>query len=270
METQTVRVGGVSKTYGVYKSKEATVASPPPFFQSAVDVLVPFHGQYLKVRNLVESIMLNTKTTRFRVTLIDDGSPNQNFVPDIRKQAPVEHIRLPNRAGFGAALRAGFEATDLPWVCVVHSDAVVGTMDWLARLGQSLLSLKSQNIRMVHARTDNPGGEFLALRPSGQGDAAADAVSSQPLPLVCAMFHRDLFPRIGGFVRPYPTAGYEDIELFHRMKAKGFGQAVCGGCWVRHDAGSTVREVVSKDPSAAADMEANYERCLADVRSLGR
>ena len=166
VETQTVRVGGVSKTYGVYKSKEAAVASPPPFFQSAVDVLVPFHGQYLKVRNLVESIMLNTKTTRFRVTLIDDGSPNQNFVPDIRKQAPVEHIRLPNRAGFGAALRAGFEATDLPWVCVVHSDAVVGTMDWLARLGQSLLSLKSQNVRMVHARTDNPGGEFLALRGS--------------------------------------------------------------------------------------------------------
>lgn len=268
METETLTINGTTRTVSFYKSHQQSVPSPPPFFNSPVDVLIPYHCQYLRVRDCVESILLNSKTSRMRITLIDDGSPNTEFVPLMKKMAPVEYLRLKERQGFGAALDLGFRATDLPWVCVIHSDCKVGTQDWLARMGQSLLALKKDGVRMVHSRTDNPAGEFRVLRPSQQADAHHDTPSDEPLPLICAMFHRDLFARIGGFVKAYPTAGYEDTELFYRMKAGGHRQAVCGSCWVKHHGGATVNDVVARDPSVKAVMEANYDRCRTDIAAL--
>ena len=72
-----------------------------------VDILVPFHGNYTGVRKLVKSILENTHTNPYQITLIDDASPNAKFT-EILMQAPqTKCIRLKEQKGFAGALKVG-------------------------------------------------------------------------------------------------------------------------------------------------------------------
>lgn len=236
-----------------------------PFRAAQVDILVPFHGQYKRVRDLVESILLHTVNCQHLVTLVDDGSPNTSFLPSMAKSAPVHTIRLDEQQGFGAAVNAGYRQTVHPWVVVLHSDCVIRQRNWMQSLGESLLSLKSENVRLVHARTDTPTIDHPDLTPSPVGAVTADRVvaTDDPLPMVACMFHREMLARLGGSLREYPYAGYENVELFYRMKRHGFKQAVCGKSWVEHAGGATISEM---DRKQRLVMESNYDLCLRDLK----
>lgn len=238
-----------------------------PFRFSEVDIIIPFHGQYSKVRSVLESILLFTKSNPYLVTLVDDASPNAAFGTGLVKQAPVKLIRTSEQKGFGGALRAGFEATKKPWVVFLHSDCMVADHYWLQRLGETALALKDKNVRLVHARTDNPGIDHPLLVSTKCDDDCEDKIveTLDPLPLICALTHRQLFSRIGGFIKEYPIGGYEDAELFYRMRKHGMKQAVCGKSWVHHDGRATISEIVSRNPKAKAIIESNYDRCMKDI-----
>jgi GT2 family glycosyltransferase len=180
------------------------------------------------------------------------------------KEAPIHGVRTDRQTGFGAAVAAGLGRTVHPWVAVLHSDCVVATRTWLQAMGESLLRLKDRGVRLVHARTDTPTVDHPALRPSRVEDRADDTVvdGDDPLPLVAFMAHRELFSRIGGPPKAYPYAGYENVELYHRMRRHGYHQAVCGASWVRHAGGATIAALPRK---ARREMEANYDRCVADL-----
>ena len=49
-------------------------------FQSKVDIIIPFHGQYHKVTRLIESILRFTHSNPYHLILVDDCSPNTESV----------------------------------------------------------------------------------------------------------------------------------------------------------------------------------------------
>lgn len=247
-----------------------TVKPHSAFFASPVDIIIPYYGQYASVQRCLDSIYRRTTTNPFRVILVDDASPCKDFLEQVGKQCPITPVRLESRVGFAGALAAGFAKVTCPWVVLMHSDVEVTTMDWLIGLGECMLRQKQANVRMALAGSDNPGVESNTLRPRQTSERVGDVVADEPLPLYCAMFHRELFHRIGGFLRTYPYAGYEDVELFYRMKSHGYGQAVCGTSWVKHYAGKTVTAVAESDKVAREEMELNRERCMADLAVLMR
>jgi GT2 family glycosyltransferase len=252
----------LSKTYhSNYGDRVST------FKFSHVDIIIPFHGQYNSVRSLVEKLLLHTKSNPYLITLVDDASPNAAFVETIKNMAPVRAIRLDEQKGFAGALKAGYEGTVKPWCVFMHSDCLVRDHYWLQRLGETAMRLRDKNVRLIHARTDNPMCEHSALKPTKHEGQHEDRIVTEddPLPLICAMAHRQLFDHLGGFLKEYPYGGYEDVELFYRMKRYGMKQAVCGGSWVHHDGGLTMNEVISKDKKAKAIIEANYDLCMADI-----
>lgn len=236
------------------------------FANAEVDILIPFHGQYTKVRNLIESILLHTLECKYLITIIDDGSPNKNFVNDIYKHAPVHTIQLPEQIGFAGAVNAGIAKTTHPWITVLHSDCLVKQKNWLRHLGESILSLRDQNVKFVHARTDNPTMDNVYLPQSILTDKYPDTVVSEPepLPMICALFHRELINRIGP-LKEYPLAGYENVEFFHRMARSKYKQAVSGRAWVSHEGGGTINQLTSKQLRL---MEQNYDKCIDDLKKL--
>jgi hypothetical protein len=134
-------------------------------------------------------------------------------------------------------------------------------------MGRSLLRLKDRGVKMVSARTNNPG-EFFPELKGEKGVLGEDVILDAFIPLYCVMCHRGLFSRIGGFVKNYPLCGYEDQELAYRMNHYGFKQAVCGRSWVRHEGAATVEAVCQAQFKAQRIMEANRETCVADMRRL--
>jgi len=92
------------------------------FNRSPVTIIIPFHGCYEKVSQLVKSILFATRSNPYEICLVDDCSQNRNFIDEMSNVPQVVAIRSDKHVGFGGALRIGFDRTRQPWVVFLHSD----------------------------------------------------------------------------------------------------------------------------------------------------
>jgi GT2 family glycosyltransferase len=178
-------------------------------------------------------------------------------------------VRLDKRAGFGAALEEGFNAGEANHVVFLHSDVYAENIYWLANLQRCLYELKDKGVKLVSARTNDPGSCVnYDPRLIGEADTniGGDVVVDTPLPLFCALCHRELFKRIGGFVKNYPYAWYEDEELFWRMRYYKYHQAIASKSYVKHDGGVTIKSLLENSPKTLSVLEGNRELCAKDIR----
>jgi GT2 family glycosyltransferase len=278
------------------KNLETTVENSS-FSRSKVSIIIPFHGEHDKVVRCLESIILVTRSNPYQICLVDDASPSEIFfkemmnswfakVPEqyqyLKVEPQVIGVRSEERLGFGGALNLGLQKTKQPWVLFMHSDVVVSNPQWLIELGRMILEYKDMGIKMVSARTDNPGDGCSALMAKKDEIGKDLALSDEEwLPLYCSLFHRELFNHIGGPMKAYPYVGYEDRELAARMKKAGFKQGICGKSWVHHDGGGTINNLmeqihkeervlgkpIRKVKDIVAENKLRYER---DVKLLAK
>lgn len=265
--------------------EKTTFAPPvaiPSDFNSAVDIIIPYHGQYEKLAVLLDSIFRLTRSNYYKICIVDDASPNESYIRTIEKNATknalrrkseniVKTIRLPEQVGFAGAIKAGFEATENPYVCFVNSDCKIEDVNWLRSMGECLLSMKPQGVRMVSPMTNNSVGGH----PAQTGEKSARSKDhvilegEDYLTLYCFLCHRELFNRCGGFIKEYPYGYYEDQEFAARMQKYGFKQAVCRDSWVYHEGQATIKQLWRSNPNALNIMEEdNRNRCIADMKSL--
>ena len=149
----------------------------------------------------------------------------------------------------------------------MHSDVLTDNHLWLSGLIDSFNALQHSKVAMVSARSDKPGEGFSSLLKGDKDMVDKDVVIKEgSLPLYCAFFPRKLFSKIGGFIKAYPYALYEDEELAYRMKKYGYAQGVSGVSWVKHEEGATIAEVCRNNPQIKDAMEANRDRCIADMQ----
>lgn len=246
-------------------------------FVSAVSIIVPFHGQYELCTELVQSILRLTRTNFYELCIVDDSSPNENYIQHVEANLNrrkgngsviTKCIRCTEQLGFGGAAKVGFDNTENPYVVVINSDCVIEDLNWLRAMGESLLELKEQGVRMVSPKTNNPvGGSPKQLGNKQHRGEDLILSDDEHLSMFCFMCHRELFARIGGFIRPYPFGFYEDEELAYRMRRHGFKQGVSGKSWVYHKGEATVKYLMRKRPEVRTIMEdENYQRCLRDIQ----
>ena len=259
-----------------------------PFSRSAVSIIIPYHGHFQNVATLVESILRITQSNPYQICLVDDASPNEHesrlfgeeftkLIPDVRESIPqIIWTRNKEQLGFAASLKQGYDLTAqqkviAPWVVFLHSDCKVIDPAWMIEMGRSLLSGKSSGVKMVSARSNNPGeGLHPALRGERDDEIrkGSDVILEDGfIPLYCAMCHRDLFNHIGGFIKSYPYAMYEDEELAFRMKKHRYKQAISVKSWISHEGGVTINPLCTNSKVRKA-MEENRNRCISDMRSL--
>lgn len=236
------------------------------FSRSPVDILIPFHGQYDKVSRLVYSIILAVKSNPYQITLIDDGSPNADYIQqfkDFDKDRPfgsaaiLQTLRLEQRTGFATALRHGFDATKQPWVMFLHSDCWIEDTQWMLEMGRSLLSL-DKRVKMVGAQLEKQKSSARLSDIILEGE--------NYLPLACAMCHRNLFAHIGGFIRNY--IGYEDQELAYRMKYYGYRQAISSNACVRHEGGATYKDLFKQNNEIGELIEQSRNKLIIDLKKF--
>lgn len=246
-----------------------SINAPKLFVGSKVDIVIPFHGQYDKVTRLLESILYVTKSNPYKICLVDDASPNNKFIEALKRHPSILATRNETHLGFGASLKKGFELSDSPWVCFLHSDCVIQDKNWLVEMGKSLLRLKDKKVRLISARSNNPGEHvdqrLLASKDEREGH---DYILEEGfVPLYCALCHRDLFKHIGGFIKPYPYGSYEDEELAYRMRHFGYKQGICVKSWVYHEGSATIN-TICKSEKVMGILDENREKCIQDMKYL--
>lgn len=234
------------------------------FFNSNVDIIIPFHNQQSKVARLVHSVIENVRSNRIRFILVDDASDDKNFVSDFNPIPYITAVRTDERVGFGGALKIGFENSKSPWLCFVHSDCVVKNSQWLIALMQTMSNLKDEGVKLVSSRSNNP--QIGDKRLEGKiDDHVEDVILDDTfVPLYSALCHRELFSNVNGFIKSYPYAGYEDEEFYYRMKRYGFKQAICAKSWIWHEGNATTKHV----SGIIEVMKKNREKCVTDIKSF--
>jgi GT2 family glycosyltransferase len=232
------------------------------------DILIPYHGQYTMVRELIGSIILYTRNIPYRITLIDDGSDNKQYFATLAQMPHFDGVRLDEQKGFGAAVNMGVKLTKRPWIVVLNSDCLIEEVGWLMEMYKAYCALKDQKVGLVSARTDNPPGDHPLLKtPRVPREDIGNLISTQALPWCSVLFPRKMFEEVGP-LKEYPYGWYEDEEYFWRMKKHGFKQAVSGRAWVRHHGGATVKELWQHKPETKAIMESNRHQCVADLKKM--
>lgn len=259
------------------------IISPSEFIQ-AVDIIIPFHGQYEKVTQLIESIYRCTRSNYFTISLVDDFSPNEFFLENLNRNivkssnknavSAFQAIRGTKQRGFAGAAKVAFERTSNPYVCVMNSDCLIEDSNWLRALGESLLSLREEGVRMVSPVTNNAVGGHESqqgIRTEKTQDYVILEGEEDHLSMYCFLCHRELFARCGGFLKEYPYGYYEDVEFAWRMRKNGFKQAVARSSWVWHDGMSTINTLWKRDPFIRNIMEEeNHQRCVNDIKLQGK
>jgi GT2 family glycosyltransferase len=275
-------VDGIGELMATKTFVSRTIARLP--FPQRVDIVIPFHGQYEKVTRLVESIFRYTKSNVYTIILVDDCSPNEVFLNNLSKVPGVVTVRTEKQLGFGGALQAGFHKSEElnqarikankprhPFMVFMHSDCIVEDINWLRSMGEVMLELKDQGVRMVSPHTDNPmGGD---PRQKGEKGVHTENVilEGTHLSLYCFLCHRGLFKAINGFIKNYPFGFFEDEELAYRMRKYGFKQAIVGNSWIKHWGQSTIRELWrDKNETRKIMTEENRAKCIQDIRALNQ
>jgi GT2 family glycosyltransferase len=251
-------------------------------FNSQVDIIIPYHGQYERVTQLLESIFRLTRSNYYQIYVVDDCSANDKYINTIgiNSQKNAERSRQENivtvhrnetQLGFAGACKAGFDLGESPYVCFINSDCLIKDTGWLRSMGETLLSLKEQGVRMVAPMTNNIVGGDEAQRGECFDRHPEDAIigSDSHLSLYCFMCHRELFSRVGGFLKNYPYGYYEDEEFAARLRKYGYKQAVCRSSWVHHEGACTIRSIWRANPNLRKVMEEeNRDRCIEDMKKL--
>lgn len=270
------------KMEGPVSIKARPMNNADTLFDSPVDIIIPYHGQYDNVMQLLDSIFRFTRSNYYRLTVIDDASPNEAFIQTMSTNAQkhaqatgrsniFKALRCKEQKGFAGAIKAGWENTSLPYVCFLNSDCLIQDINWLRGMGDTLLRMKSDGVRMVSARSNNPVNGSDSQRAE-RGTVNQDKIleMGDHLSMFCFLCHRDLFNHCGGFIRDYPYGWYEDEEFAYRMHKYGFKQAVSGQSWVYHHGEKTVKSVQRNNPKVQDIMEnQNRQRCIEDIQKLG-
>lgn len=241
-----------------------------PFYGQPVEIIIPFHGEYHKVISLIDNIINTVKNNKFMITVVDDGSTKESNkeLAEKFKKLNVRYL-YQKQKGFGAAVNLALKnpVENINWVVILHSDVRFNHNSWLSNLGNTMIKLKNQGVKMVSAVTNNPTCDTKELY-SNNIDPVSDSVIQKNgyIPMYCVIAHRQLFNKIG-LLMECPYAGTETEEFAIRMKKFGYKQAVSGKCWVHHegrgtlslyDSNSKVKEILNKTKESVLNNMSCY------------
>lgn len=206
-----------------------------------VSVILPIYNELPFLKNCIRSIIENTKTP-ITLILVNDGSSSDTTVycrklttldlPNIT----VKHIENRINSGFTNAINQGIKHQESNYYCLLNTDTVIGTSNWLEKIiavGESdpkigILGPVSNNAcnQSVLPDKDLPP-EFT---PKTFGDLLESATcATQPFILIngfCYIVKDSLLKDVGEFNQDhYPHYGSED-DLSMRAHLKGW-KAVC-------------------------------------------
>jgi GT2 family glycosyltransferase len=237
-----------SRTLGETSTHYHEQNNPHGFLFAPIDIIIPFHNEHNLVSRLIESIFNSVRTNRYQINLVDDGSDNESFINSLSKIPGVVSYRHEKQRGFGAAVNTAIQKTKQPYILILHSDVVVKGNTWLSKLGETYNNLRTKNIKMIGAMTDNPVVDDARMVSERETPVKDFILGDGFLPMYCVLCRRELFQRVG-LLKEYQYAGYEAEEFSLRMRKMGYKQAVCGSSWVHHDGRGTLR-VYDEDTAA--------------------
>jgi len=252
----------------MYKSEKFKI-NLAPTIEKGLSIICPFHGKYDYLTKFLENVYRYAKGFKFEVIVVDDHSPNTEYLKALANIAYLKINRLNKQSGFGAAVNAGIKQAIYPNVFVAHSDCRIEEANFFVNLYNTMKerTAATKKYCLVSPKTNNHiYGDKAQL--GNKGDVTPNVILEDSyLSMYAFMADKALFQKIG-LLKEYPYAGYENKEFGVRMRVSKMEQVVCGSAWIFHHGSLTVKEVQRKDITARALMQDNESLYLEDIKKF--
>lgn len=210
-------------------------------------IIIPtFQGKHLLPRLLGR--LLNSKDSRFVVTIVDNGSTD-GTADFVKKEYPQIHlIELDRNYGFTKAVNIGVKAADSEYVLILNNDCLIKPED-IKKLEEFVVThdlVATQPVVWKDKNIENSG--YMVDLKKGKAEMVTELDSMDPsvtsfpqddsggqmwekgkmygLSATCLLIKRDIFLELGGFEESFHSY-LEDVDLFIRLEMKGYRFAPC-------------------------------------------
>lgn len=237
----------------------------PNYIKNRTDIVVPQYGRPDLTFRLLESLQANTNSDQYRVILVDDGSPEQDFDVLLKDPKFVQLFRCtPEKkifdmlfriSHFGpyTAINTGLKAVRSRYCIVMNNDVTVHDPQWIHEL-RFVLDI-SPIYAAVSPFTDNASG--AAGRPPTT-DHPVQLIRTG-LPNFCTMYRtRVIWDLLRGYHEGFQLVGGDD-DLHDRIRDAGYAIALATRAFVRHDHGGT-RSSIDTAEMVKADRDLLKQR----------
>lgn len=199
--------------------KNAGGGHTAPFFMLTTIVTNHNRGPFL---HAALSSIAADRLPDSEIVVVDDGSTDDSIcqITPLIGDLGVRIVKLPKRAGFGAARNAGVEASRGEWITFLDSDdlrvpgGISKLLDWLLEHPDENAVMGGAEI-VLKGRTDRSIAKYASTWSSEQRIGVQDLRESERLfNLGQVIIHRTLKGEIGSF----ETCGRgEDRDFFFRL-----------------------------------------------------
>jgi len=235
-------------------------------------VILNWNGREL-IKSCLESLE-KTSFKSFRVIAVDNGSTDgsQRMVRALFRK--VHMVENPRNYGYSRGMNEGMlQGCKLyrpDHFVLMNNDVEVIDPDWLTEM--VVLAESDERIAVVAPKVLRPDGKidfalgtsFPRMRNIAHGEtdrgqydfrAEADIVSG-----ACFLVKRSALERVGAYDEAFSPIGYEDIDLFLRMKRAGFKIVYSGHTKVLHLVSGSRKHFASSQ--RMYEGLRNYFRCI--------
>jgi GT2 family glycosyltransferase len=195
------------------------------------NIIIPYQGNYTRLRECIGSIFLNTVKIPFVITLVDNCSKNKHFSNSFEKaDKQINVIRFDQEKGYGLLLNEAIKKINAPWNVFLKPNCKIVETNWLTCLYENLNQNMKNKIGILSITSNYEESSPISKNRLDPRKNKLTVVT-EPFHYVCALAPKKLFDKIGYF----KESGSESEvinEMFERMKNKGYHQAVCDMSWI--------------------------------------
>lgn len=244
--------------------------------QPSVEIIIPTRDSVHLVRQCIDSILENTTYSNYRITLVDNGSAedeSHNYfatlqsnygISVIRDDSPFNYSRINNNVGLNSS-------ADL--ICLLNNDIEVITPEWLTemvsvalqpKVGAVGAKLLYPNETLQHAGVilgvGGVAGHSHKFFPSSEPGYFSRAILRNTFSAVtaaCLVIRASIFKEVGGLDEDLQVA-FNDIDFCLRVRELGYRNVWTPFAELYHHESATRGHEDTPEKKARFDKEVNY------------
>jgi GT2 family glycosyltransferase len=230
-----------------------------PVVEKLIDIVVPYHGCYESVTDLIKRLFMYSPQIINKLILVDNGSENKEFGLMYSDHPKIKIVRSETNLGFGGGVNLGMKNAEKITVVVMHSDSFLTDKKSLSNLYKDFISMRSQNVAMMTAVSDNPQVNEKILQRNSVIDEEPQLITSGFIPMYGCIVDLAAWHSCQG-VPEFPLAWFEDEAFCHKLFMIRCNIAVSYRSFIGHKGSITVKSLVKNNKNNLEIMKSNVER----------
>jgi len=224
--------------------------------EKLIDIIVPFHGCYESVSNLIKSVFMHSPQLVNKLILVDNGSENKEFGLMYSEHPKIKIVRSEENLGFGGGINLGMKNAEKTIAIVMHSDSYLADKKSLSNLYNDFISMRDKAVGMMTAVSNNPQTNEKILQRSSVVDETPQIISNNFIPMYGCIIDLAAWLSCQG-VPEFPLAWFEDEAFCYKLNRLKYNIAVSYRSFIGHKGSVTVKSLVNKNKKNLETMKSN-------------